>query len=114
MKRLAVAWVAAIALSTATAVAQMSPPPHAHATFVPHPVHSRRPMPPIVRRSPRPTHTGNPRLGRRNGSPYQPYVVIPPSYAQSALSSPYPGPTPKPKPTATSMYEVFSTLKNRR
>jgi len=105
MNRFAAAWVAALALSTATAAAQTSSSPaRVRPPHQPRPIHS---MQPIGRRSPRLVRTG------RNGSPYQPYVMVPPAYVQSVLYPADVRPTPKPKPTPTSMYEIFSTIKNR-
>jgi hypothetical protein len=69
-------------------------------------------MPPVAHRTPQPMRTGRGQRSGRNVAPYGAYVNVPSNYVQSALATPAPGTVPKPKPTPTSMYQVFSTIKN--
>jgi hypothetical protein len=70
------------------------------------------PMPPIAHRTPQPIRTSHGRGNGRNAAPYGAFVNVPSNYVQSALATPVPGSTRKPKPSPTSMYQVFSTIKN--
>jgi hypothetical protein len=114
MNRLAVAWVAALALSTVgVAAAQTtSGPGPSRPGHVQHPMHPFRPNPPIGRRTPQPVRQGHMRNNGHGAGANGAFIMVPPDYVQSALATPVR--TPKPRPTASSMYETFYTVKNHR